>query len=318
MGKKARPSDKRRAALKRSELNKIPNISNLTPIERYYALSIRILKTFRIAIADNKLDDAYVFGLRFAKFSTDVLPTHDYYNIKQKNYARLRKDNKNDLNHVIDELENVVELMDLEELEKREMKRREEEAMRLIHKREEEMLKEAEERAATQSLLDRLNMLDNIGTVPTGVVEKKENLQLLKRPSDDLAELENEDTLPIGDLPMPIPYGQGEQQQHQQQHQQHQQPQQYLPPPYDSVSKGISATAPVPALSPLPPSYDALMEQKIQEMDYRQDSIINARPSSSRSLNGTAPMEENSDPGVTAFINPLQGKFIKQFKEKRM
>jgi hypothetical protein len=282
MGKKARPSDERRATLKELVNSKIPHLSNLTPIQRYYALSIRILKNFYIAMGKNKLDEAYIFGLRFAQFSTQVLPTHDYYKVSQREYIQLRKENKNDLTKVIDELENVVELMDLEELEKREIRRREEEAMRLIRLREQDMQKEAEDRAATQALLDRLNMLDNIGPVPTGVVEKKEKQP--KSQEDELAELEDEeeeDIFPIGDLPLPIPYSQ--QGQGQQQH--------MLPP------------------SASPPSYDALMQHKQQKMDYRQDSIMDLRPSSFRSIMSMPTMDGFVDSEANGFINPLQGKF---------
>jgi len=294
MGKKARPSDERRATLKELVNSKIPHLSNLTPIQRYYALSIRILKNFYIAIGKNKLDEAYIFGLRFAQFSTQVLPTHDYYKVSQREYIQLRKENKNDLTKVIDELENVVELMDLEELEKREIRRREEEAMRLIRLREQDMQKEAEDRAATQALLDRLNMLDNIGPVPTGVVEKKEKQP--KSQEDELAELEDEeeeDIFPIGDLPLPIPYSQGQEQQQQQQ-------QQMLPPPsYDALKTGTAS----------PPSYDALMQHKQQKMDYRQDSIMDLRPSSSRSIMSMPTMDGFVDSEANGFINPLQGKF---------
>jgi len=49
------------------------------------------------------------------------------------------------------------------------------------------------------------------------------------------------------------------------------------------------------------------MEHKKQTMDYRQDSIMNLRPSSSRSLMSTVPVEGCSESDVTTFINPLQG-----------
>lgn len=298
MAKKARPSDERRAALKASELNKIPNISNLTPIQRYYALSLRLLKSFYLAADSNKLDEAYVFGLRFAKFSSEVLPTHDYYKVNQPEYVKLRKENKRDLKTVIDKLEEVVEMMDLEELEKKEMKRREEEAMRLIKQREEEMRKEEEERAATQALLDRLNMLDNFGPVPTGYADKKKKTETKIEKENELDEFdeveEDISALPIGNLPLPIP----------------------MPIPQPSLQEGTEA--PPPAYGslgslPPPPSYDALVQHEQNKMDYRQDSIMDLRPSSSRSLHGLAPSAPLSESDLGAantktFINPLQGK----------
>ncbi len=301
---KARPSDARRLALKQSEVNKIPNISNMTPIERYYALALKLLQRFYTAVDSNKLDEAYIYGLRFAQFSAKVLPTHGYYKVKQKNYMQLRKDNQNDLKKVIDALEQVVNLMDLEELEKQETRRREEEAMRLIKEREEQMRKEEDERAATQALLDRLNMLDKM-PVPTGVHEKPP-----KTMEEQLAELEEEDAdlalahLPVGsgsELPMPIPYDQL-----------HQHAATGAPPEYGSLQqqqqqqheagKGFDSLP--------PPSYNSLMQQQAPSFaDYGMDSIRNLRPSSSRSLQ-TVPSTQEYDPERTTFINPLGKCFV--------
>ena len=278
------PSAERRAKLKKAELNKIPNISNMIPIQRYYTVALKLLQRFTIAVKNNELDEAYIYGIRFAKFSSNVLPTHDYYKLSQKEYRQLRNDNQNDIKRVIDELENVVELMDLEELEKREIRRREEEAMRLIKEREEQMRKEAEERAATQSLLDRLHMLDNIGSVPTGVVERKE-----KTIEEELEGFDEEDAdLPIGNLPMPIPVPSQEFQQQQ-------------PPSYEAVNQGHAAP---------PPSYEALMGQEPMPSapnlsNFTMDSIANLRPSSSRSLQDMPTSQNMPDPEMTTFINPL-------------
>lgn len=225
-----------------------------------------------------------------------MLPTHDYYKVKQREIVELKRENQKDLLHVMDSLEQVVELMDLEELARREVRRREEEAMRLIRDREGQMRREEEERAATQELIDRLNMLDNLG-VPSGVVEKK-----VKTVEEEFEEWDEEgaDDSPIGSLPMPIPFGQT-------------QTQIPLPlpqpPSYDSVNQGGVAPAPAPP----PPSYDALMQKQPSQSnlaDYRMDSIQNLRPSSSRSLQGMPSTRQDMiDSDMTTFINPL-GKFI--------
>jgi hypothetical protein len=291
---KPRPSEARRAALKQSELNKIPNISNLTPIQRYYSSALKLLQRFYTAVDNNKLDEAYIYGLRFAQFSAKVLPKHDYYKVKQREYVQLRKDNQNDLKKVIDALEQVVNMMDLEELERQEIRRREQEAMRLIRAREEQMRKEEDERSATQALLDRLNMLDNIGSVPSGVKDKPP-----KTMEEELAELDEEEAdLTIGVLPMPIPYDQVKQQL----------PGEQPPPAYGSINQEKEP--------PPPPSYDALMQQQQDQQtpsapsfsDYRMDSVRNLRPSSSRSLQ-SVPSSQEYDPERTTFINPL-GKFL--------
>ena len=293
-GSKPRPSDARRAKLKQSEVNKIPNISNLTPIQRYYDLSQKLIQIFDAAVDKNQLDEAYIYGVRFAQFCTKVLPKHDYYKVKQREYIQLRKNNQDDLKRVIDALEQVVNLMDLDELEKERTRKREEEALRLIREREEQMRKEEEERSATQALLDRLNMLDNL-SVPSGVQEKPP-----KSLEDELAELEEEEVdLPIGigGLPIPIPYDPNNPNAN---------VAQPPPPAYASINQEKSL--------PPPPAYNALMQQQQQSFsDYRMDSVRDLRPSSSRSLQ-TMPSQDY-DPERTTFINPLgKSSSLKQAK----
>eukprot|EP01083_Nonionella_stella_P065895 173060_1 len=298
MALKARPSDERRAKLKASELHKTPSLSNLTPIQRYYTAASKLVQCFNDSVEKNKLDDAYIFGLRFAKFSTDVLPTHDYYRVKQREYINLRNQNQKDLQNVIDALENVVEQMDFEELERREIQRREEEARRKIQEREEKMRKEAQERAATQDLTQRLNQLNNLfPDVPSGVGDEQKNADLRNiTPGATFAELD----LPIGSLPPPIPFSQG----------QGQGDNSSGPPPYDAISSTSNAQVGGSAPPSAPPSYEALLGQRADFSNYRKDSIANLRPSSSRSVLGpnsqhTHSMGEGED--LTTFINPLAG-----------
>ncbi len=281
--KKARPSDERRAALKATEVHKTPKISNITPIQRYYTAASNLLQRFEQAAKKNRLDDAYVFGLRFAKFSADVLPTHDYYNVKQPEYVSLRKQNQKDLQKVIDSLEEVVELMDLEELERREIQRRQEEALRKIQEREEQMRKEEKERAETQDLINRLNQLNGLfPDVPTGVGEEQKNVEIKKIPS---LKAMDEIDLPIGSLPPPIPFSARDSQP--------------VPPSYDSV-----ASAKPEGDAYAPPSYQDLVHQRPSFVDYRKDSIVDLRPSSSKSL-VTPNSQHGSDDDLTTFINPL-------------
>lgn len=159
-----RPSDNRRSALKKSESKKTfcDNLSNLTPIQRYYQTAKNIKKKHDDAITTNSLDEAYVYGVRFANLSMHGLPTHGYYNVQDPELIRLRKENENNLKVVISQLEQIAESMDLDELEKREIRRRETLAMKKVREREEQMKKEEENRKATQELRDRLAQLDTV------------------------------------------------------------------------------------------------------------------------------------------------------------
>jgi hypothetical protein len=301
--RKGRPSEERRNALKKLEAKDFPHLSNITPIQRYYETADRILQMFYTALEKNELDGAYFFGRRFGRFSTDALPKHDYYKVKKKEYVELRRDNEKKMKNVIESLEHVVDMMDLEELEKLEIKRREEEAMRLIQKREEEMKKEEEERAATQALLDRLNMLDNLGPIPSGVKEKQENE---KKSKDDLSGFDHDDDDDennnlLGDeslLPMPIPFGELPSKT---------QSARLSPPSYDAIQNQTSVG------SFAPPPYEALMQQKGSQSEFRQDSLMNLRPSSSRSISNMIALDDWSGSDVKTFTNPLQGMFQKLF-----
>jgi len=115
-----RPSKARRAHLRSTERKTHQTISNLVPIERYYTLASNILAEFDRAVSAQRLDDAFIFGRRFLTFSMEAIPKHDYY----RNREKLKAANNADMHRVMDDMEKTVELMDLEELERREIRRR--------------------------------------------------------------------------------------------------------------------------------------------------------------------------------------------------
>ena len=290
--KKSRPSAERRQILKANQANKFSPVSNGTPIERYYETADKLKQIFQTHFAENKLDEAYIYGMRYATFSAKSLPQHGYYNSTKSKYVLLRKKNRKDLEQVIDGLEKVAEYMDLEELEKAEMRRREEVALRKIREREAAMKKEEEDRKAQKELMDRFKALDSIfPQTPTGVGESQTNAKLPtyeqatgKSISDQLNEL------PIdGDLPPPIPF---------------------------SVQESAPETAlPVP---PPPPSYDDLINQNSRFSNYEKDSIANLRPASSTSsrdlMNDPMPPPQkyniSNEQEPATLVNPLGKKKI--------
>ncbi len=291
---KARPSEKRRQYLKATEANKVPAISNLTPIERYYDVSDKLLQLFETKFSEHKLDEAYIYGLRFAKFSAEALPQHDYYNAQKFELKQLRRSNQRDLKKVIDSLEEVVQLMDLEELEKAEIKRREEAALRKIREREAAMRKEEEDRKAQKELMDRLNALDTMfPKPPTGVGQEQKNVEL---PTYDQAKAMRDklNDMPIdADLPPPIPCSAVE------------------CAPESSV--GTHENIEGGASPPPPPSYDDLMKQTSRFANYEKDSIFNLRPANSGSsrdlMNDPLPQHQSNylknGPEPATLINPL-------------
>ncbi|KAL7472772.1 hypothetical protein ACHAXS_013159 [Conticribra weissflogii] len=127
-------SKARREALKEQNEKAPPiSLSNLCPIEKYYAAADKVLDQFKTLLKDGKLDDAYIIGRRFALFSTVSLPKHDYYSSSNPLLARLRIKNQKDAQWVTRGVERIVEVMDKEELQKQEEKKE-----RMKKKKEEE------------------------------------------------------------------------------------------------------------------------------------------------------------------------------------
>jgi len=285
---KNRPSEARRQALKKSESNKFPPISNLTPIQRYYDVADKLRVLFYDNVERHKLDDAYVYGIRFAKFSTDSLPEHDYYRVKKPEMVQLKKKNQKDLRLVIDKLEEVVQLMDLEELERAEIRRREEAALKKIREREAAMRKEEEERNAAADLISRLNALDTMfPKTPTGVGETQTKVEL---PSYDEATM-NQAINMDSDMPPPIP------------------------PPIPFSAPAETASLDTNNLNQQqemkPPSYRDLLSRNFA--DYEQDSVMNLKPATSTStrnlmnepIQAPPPTYQSLKGEPATLINPL-------------
>lgn len=148
--KVARPSDARRAALSSAtDMGEkgVPLVSNMFSLDRYYAAADTVLMAFNEAYDAGHLDDAYVYGKRFAIFSLNALPTHNYYGAPK--FAKARHKNQLDMADVVHKLEQVAKWMDIEELEK-EKQRRRQEAERL--RREEEIARHEAEAARARLL----------------------------------------------------------------------------------------------------------------------------------------------------------------------
>ncbi|KAG7346663.1 USP8 dimerization domain containing protein [Nitzschia inconspicua] len=113
-----RPSSNRRRLLREADENSgsIPTVSNFFPLERYYDASDKVLQSFQAAFEERRLDEAYVFGMRYSQFCMEGIRKHDYFNA-QKFIAR-KTQMSTRVQDVISKLEKVAELMDIEEVER--------------------------------------------------------------------------------------------------------------------------------------------------------------------------------------------------------
>lgn len=138
------PSAARRKALREADAsNAIYNVIESYPIESYFAMTERLLKEFEAAVDQRRLDNAYVFGVRFATFSIDALPKHKQYSKCKK----LRLINSRQVDQVLVSLQNITARMDAEELARQ---RQEQQAAREQEVQKEQARQEAIEREARE------------------------------------------------------------------------------------------------------------------------------------------------------------------------
>jgi len=277
--KNSRPSDTRRAALKSKNIS-YQSISNLVPIERYYDVGRKILAEFDRSVDENELDNAYIYGKRFLTFSMDCLPTHDYYRSREQ----LRLQNNSEWTRVLELLEQTADLMDLEELEKQQIRKREEEALRKIQERELAMQKEEEERNATNDLISKLSMLDQkFPRASTGIMQQKMN-PLPSNGTVAQIPMETLDDSDLEDLPPPIPFSSNKSD-------------------FQTNVHDSNGMAP-------PPSYDQLTRQKSEflvktnDQNYSTRSIISEGGNSS-GMSDALPVHHVNDNASCPMLNPL-------------
>jgi hypothetical protein len=108
------PSSARRQALRQADEGNSIRISNDVPLERFYDISKRLLSRFQEAFDQRHLDEAYVYGVRFASLCVDAIPKHASY--QNSRFARQRKDVGQKCDQVLKLLDIVRQRMDAEEI----------------------------------------------------------------------------------------------------------------------------------------------------------------------------------------------------------
>eukprot|EP00934_Nitzschia_sp_Nitz4_P006824 Nitzschia sp. Nitz4//scaffold40_size135432//68543//70201//NITZ4_003246-RA/size135432-processed-gene-0.67-mRNA-1//-1//CDS//3329551225//6814//frame0 len=98
----------------------VPEVSSFFALEKYYAASDKVYETFEKFFEAKRLDEAYVYGLRYCNFCVQGIVKHPYYN-SQQNAAR-KSQKLRRVDEVLNKLDVVAGLMDEEET-KRELQR---------------------------------------------------------------------------------------------------------------------------------------------------------------------------------------------------
>jgi len=135
------PSADRRKALKEADAANELRVLGSCPLSKYIDIADRLLDHFQNAVDGRRLDEAYVFGLRFANLCLSSLPKHPEW--KHDTRSKARKRLTSQVGDVLCMMDVIKQRMDAEEL----MKIKAE----LIAKEEEEARKkEAEDRGRQQ------------------------------------------------------------------------------------------------------------------------------------------------------------------------
>jgi hypothetical protein len=135
------PSAERRKALKEADAANELRVLGSCPLSKYIDIADRLLDHFQNAVDGRRLDEAYVFGLRFANLCLSSLPKHPEW--KHDTRSKARKRLTSEVGDVLCMMDVIKQRMDAEEL----MKIKAE----LIAKEEEEARKkEAEDRGRQQ------------------------------------------------------------------------------------------------------------------------------------------------------------------------
>lgn len=151
------PSAKRRKALKEADSASEIRILESCPLSKYVDVAERILERFQDAVDGRRLDEAYIFGLRFANLSLSGLPQHPEW--RRDTSSKARKRLTSQVADVLCMMDVIKQRMDAEELMKikaemiakqEEDRRKKEEEDRRKHELDEAQRREQQKRDALE------------------------------------------------------------------------------------------------------------------------------------------------------------------------
>lgn len=139
------PSAERRKALKQADTAYQLRVLESCPLSKYITIADRLLQHFQDALDGRRLDESYVFGLRFANLCISGLPQHPDWK-RDASIAKARKRLTEQVGDVLSKMDVIKQRMDAEEL----LKLKEE----MLARQRKEALQREEEKRAQQRLED--------------------------------------------------------------------------------------------------------------------------------------------------------------------
>lgn len=148
------PSAERRKALKEADASNQLRVLGSCPLTKYIDIADRLMEHFQDAVDGRRLDEAYIFGLRFANLCISSLPQHPEYGTS----SRARKRLTSQVGDVLSMMDVIKQRMDAEELMKikAELLAKEEEEARKKEEEDRQKLKLDEERQREQKIRNAL------------------------------------------------------------------------------------------------------------------------------------------------------------------
>ena len=115
------PSFQRRQALRQADAGNVVRVLDSYPLSKYFDISERLLDAFQKAVDGRRLDEAYVYGLRFAAFGVESLPKHRSW--RKATHTKQKHRNAQQAEKVISMMEIIKQRMDAEEMILQEQRR---------------------------------------------------------------------------------------------------------------------------------------------------------------------------------------------------
>jgi hypothetical protein len=132
------PSAPRRNALKVADAENQLRVLDSFPLHKYIDIAQRLLDCFQTAVDHRQLDEAYVYGHRFAHLVVESLPKHEEWKHSRVSATSVDAKRKKRLNcqveKVLSMMEIIVQRMDAEELVKEKEQRQAREIEKEIEK----------------------------------------------------------------------------------------------------------------------------------------------------------------------------------------
>ncbi len=143
------PSYQRRQALRQADTGNSIRVLDSYPLSKYFDLSQRLLDAFQKAVDGRRMDEAYVYGLRFAAFGVESLPKHKDWR-KTNTYNKHKRRNAKQVEKVISMMEIIKQRMDAEEIVLQERRQAEEDERRQQMELEKQKIQDEEQEKLEQ------------------------------------------------------------------------------------------------------------------------------------------------------------------------